>query len=548
MNTGPARSQRQRIGRNDPCPCGSGKKYKKCHGTYPQHHHSRLVPEREAFIQKEIAKHKAREFQRQQQQGLGRPIIATEFKGQQFVAVKNRLFYGKWRTFFDFLSDYIKHLLGPEWGTEELSKPEPSRHPLLQMYGLVCKYQPDTILVPGKVHSAPLTGATAAYYGLAYNLYLLDHNVDLQSRLVKRLKNPDQFQGAIYETFVAALFIRAGFDLRFEDETDPTVKHCEFVATSHKTGKSYSVEAKTRAAFKESIDVGNQLYKALAKAALHDRIVFIDVNVPSDRLSSEDQWMTGVASTIKNRESTLTLNGEPAPPAIVIVTNQPFQYELEKVCSGTSAFAEGFKIPDFGTDAASLGLIGAFRARQRHEDIYDLLEHFRAYRIPSTFDGEAPTFAFGEVEQRWQIGKEYDLNSLSENSQATLINASVAVSAGLVYLIFRTQSGSLVTYQDELTPQELQAYSEHPDTFFGSYLKTATAVSTPLDLFKFFYDSYRTCTRAKLLDYLEDSTDPNKFGGMSDDDLLLFFCERNVLAALQTNSTALRNTPGRRSM
>jgi preprotein translocase subunit SecA len=27
------RSPKQKIGRNDPCPCGSGKKYKKCHGT-----------------------------------------------------------------------------------------------------------------------------------------------------------------------------------------------------------------------------------------------------------------------------------------------------------------------------------------------------------------------------------------------------------------------------------------------------------------------------------------------------------------------------------
>jgi len=23
----------EKIGRNDPCPCGSGKKYKKCHGV-----------------------------------------------------------------------------------------------------------------------------------------------------------------------------------------------------------------------------------------------------------------------------------------------------------------------------------------------------------------------------------------------------------------------------------------------------------------------------------------------------------------------------------
>jgi len=29
----PARRDLQKVGRNDPCPCGSGKKYKKCHGT-----------------------------------------------------------------------------------------------------------------------------------------------------------------------------------------------------------------------------------------------------------------------------------------------------------------------------------------------------------------------------------------------------------------------------------------------------------------------------------------------------------------------------------
>ena len=26
-------AEEDRIGRNDPCPCGSGKKYKKCHGA-----------------------------------------------------------------------------------------------------------------------------------------------------------------------------------------------------------------------------------------------------------------------------------------------------------------------------------------------------------------------------------------------------------------------------------------------------------------------------------------------------------------------------------
>jgi preprotein translocase subunit SecA len=29
---GPANREAHKVGRNDPCPCGSGKKYKRCHG------------------------------------------------------------------------------------------------------------------------------------------------------------------------------------------------------------------------------------------------------------------------------------------------------------------------------------------------------------------------------------------------------------------------------------------------------------------------------------------------------------------------------------
>ena len=30
----PAEARRAKVGRNDPCPCGSGKKFKKCHGQF----------------------------------------------------------------------------------------------------------------------------------------------------------------------------------------------------------------------------------------------------------------------------------------------------------------------------------------------------------------------------------------------------------------------------------------------------------------------------------------------------------------------------------
>jgi hypothetical protein len=129
------------------------------------------------------------------------------------------------------------------------------------------------------------------YLGLAYSLYLIKHNVELQDRLVKRLKNVTQFQGAYYELFVANSLIRAGFKLELEDETDQASKHCEFSAAS-KTGKKYWVEAKMRGVVgllgktvydsTKGPDPMSALVKhlnaAFAKPAADERLIFIDVN------------------------------------------------------------------------------------------------------------------------------------------------------------------------------------------------------------------------------------------------------------------------------
>ena len=310
------------IGRNDRCPCGSGKKFKRCHGALLS------VPIRLGATPPEVLRqlevHKAIELRREQQQGLGsRPIIGTVFKGKQIVGVGNTIHYGNWKTFFDFLGDYIKKMLGGDWGNAEIAKPLSERHPVLQWYEAVCHHQQNTALEPGMVHSAPLTGATAAYFGLAYNLYLLARNVELQRNMVARLKNPSQFHGAYYETLVAAWFILAGFDLTLEDESDPTNSHCEFTARSTNSGKTYSVEAKSRGPNKDHLDVGNQLVKALRKAAAHPRIVMIDVNVPHDPARTAEVWVQELARGLKGREPTLTINGESAPSAFVVVTNHP---------------------------------------------------------------------------------------------------------------------------------------------------------------------------------------------------------------------------------
>ena len=117
-----------KIGRNEPCPCLSGEKYKHCHGSNDRDHMGRE-------IDKLLARGAASRIQRERQQGLGKPIISGELGDHRLVFVKNRLLSSKsWRTFHDFLFDYIKVTIGPEWGNAEIAKLLEQRHPILIWY------------------------------------------------------------------------------------------------------------------------------------------------------------------------------------------------------------------------------------------------------------------------------------------------------------------------------------------------------------------------------------------------------------------------------
>jgi hypothetical protein len=171
-----------KIGRNDPCICGSGRKFKHCHGRdeYALHNLSLSALLEKQIIaegKRQIERGKAREMQRQKQQGLGRGIISVEHRGLRFIAVGGRVLWGKWKSFADFLNDYLKTTMRSEWGNAEIAKPLEERHPLMQWYDKICHLQRAYANEPGKLYSAPVTGAVSAYNRLAYNLYLIAHNV-----------------------------------------------------------------------------------------------------------------------------------------------------------------------------------------------------------------------------------------------------------------------------------------------------------------------------------------------------------------------------------
>jgi hypothetical protein len=190
------------------------------------------------------------EAERIEKYGHVRPPISTEHAGQTFVAVGPRLLYHSgWKTFHDFLFSYVGFVFEKEWFTNELSQALENRHPLMQWYHFLPEFQAARKgeTAKGKIAKVPTPPAQiSALLSFAYDLYKLEHHSLLPERLVTRLKRKDQFQGARYETYVAAAFVRAGFTISLEDEGDLSSSHCEFSAIHGYTGSKYSIEAKSR--------------------------------------------------------------------------------------------------------------------------------------------------------------------------------------------------------------------------------------------------------------------------------------------------------------
>lgn len=537
------KQSKNKIGRNEPCPCGSGTKYKKCHGLLTGKVVVNIKDNMILGIENKLAQLKAEQKQREAQQGKGRSIISSVFQGYRLVAVGNTIRYSKsWNTFHDFLFDYIKETLGRDWGNQEIAKDLPDRHPILQWYDSICRYQKETILEPGKVHSAPMIGSVAAYLGLAYNLYLLAHNLELQQKLVNRLKHKDQFLGAYYETYVAACFIQAGFDIELEDESDPESSHCEFIATHKISSRRFSVEAKARMPGKTHGKINTQLRNALQKKASHERIIFIDVNVPEQTTDIESsKWMKEAVTDLREAEVRLTINGNPAPPAYVILTNHPFIYNLENADFARAALGEGFKIPDFRYDATFNDLRSALDSRESHRDLFDLMQSLRTHnRIPSTFDGENPEIAFGDISNRLIVGNRYLIpDQNGDDIEGILRDVAVDESTYSVHCIYELPDGKSAIIKDQLGEAEIIAYKAHPDTFFGIDKKQnrKIEIDDSIGIYDFFHESYIKTPKEKLLEFMKEHPDRERLATLSQEELAKLYCEGLTYTIINSNKS-----------
>lgn len=399
-----------KIGPNARCPCNSGKKYKHCHGSplleaRQQHTSPQQIPPQKLPPDVVEALPQVREWllkiQRREhfhkvewpaRYGKIRPPVSNRsLDGKRFVAVGGTIYQsGGDDSWIAFLYDFLQLTMGPEWSEQEARKPVEEAHILMRWFREVCAAELDEQGKFTRGNANNITPAISAFRSVAYDLFCVAQMQPggVPPELAERLRHPDQFEGARYELWVAACFLRAGFTIVFEDERDRRRTHCEFVATFPQTGSKYSVEAKRRN--RRNIDpvmahkhrlyvklgIQGLISSALSKSADHERLVFVDVNMPpQEGAIINAPWVAEFKASKEVLERQKLYRRPDAPSAFIFATNHPYHYLTnEKPDPRHHFFTTSFNQPELYKKPSLLGqryptVLHLMRSIAQHFDI-----------------------------------------------------------------------------------------------------------------------------------------------------------------------------------
>jgi len=242
--------------------------------------------------------------------------------------------------FPNFLLYLLKGVLGKQWADTQYSLSENEQHVILRWLNLLSAQFNEAIA--NDKSSNPLirlmpSGNALELMSLADDIYRLLLANALHPKMINRIKNYEEFQGARYECMIAASFIKAGFAIQWQTGTK---KQCEFIAKHRRTNEIIAVEVKSRRrrgtlnwrGDRECpntlrTDVEHLYEKALTQCP--DNIpcgIFIDVNLPP--LSRDNYSLVGWFDEIKEF---LTKYPEhtghnPAKESFLIFTRRSWHY------------------------------------------------------------------------------------------------------------------------------------------------------------------------------------------------------------------------------
>lgn len=235
-------------------------------------------------------------------------------------------------TFHDFLEFLAVQSLGDSWWKKQANPP----HILVRYaeeYNVRKKEESliDVCKEPDGSMSAIPTGPNLFWLLFCYDLFIIRNNNNLSDELIQRLKDRRHFQGARYELAIAAIFLRAGFDINWiKKDVNQT---CEFEAIHRKTGIKVEVEAKSkirRGVLHEPIGpksrqgISKLLKDALKKKSTAEipMIICIDVNLC---FTSESYRNKPILNEVKRAIGTLSQGKDGFN--LLMVTSFPFHYD-----------------------------------------------------------------------------------------------------------------------------------------------------------------------------------------------------------------------------
>lgn len=509
-----------KIGRNDPCPCGSGKKYKKCclRSENPPTEPRRPSEESLRSAMQALRAKQAEEEVRIQQQGHGHPIVSFVDHGYRLVAVGNTIHWSNdWTVFPDFLLYFLKKTFNPEWGRREQAT---GRHPLfrwLEKFNSYSASQPST----GKLKSAPTKGFLACWLHLAYSLYLIEHNDSLPKSLLRRLRDPEYFLPAFYETLVGSALAVAGFEISCAETRVTSDPLPEFRAKSKNSGKMYNVEAKRKNGWKVVTDdvagkefqdelqryIRDQLHSASRKK-LENAIYWFELSIPT--LVTEEAWRVVVAKAsevLREAEKSMTVDGQPVNAAFVVITNYTFIVNEDMDGQPTFAALDTVNIPDFPI-GRTVELEAALEAYDQYRDIFWMVDSWKiAQVVPTTFDGSPPELltSGGEVRSMIKIGSVLQV----PDQAGAVVSAQVVdiVSVGQMATALVSANGRTWLVSIPLAEHEVAAASRFTDAVFGKNdVPVQLDKSDPFGLYEFFLRTYSTMNQEQVNALLRENT------------------------------------------
>lgn len=323
-----------RVGRNDPCPCGSGKKYKKCCLSKFK------LPSPEEIVS-------LLEKQRKQ-----RPEPHLDFveslvvKDYRLRIIWSRIYRRPAEeTFHEFIMLILQLTFSDAWYKHQISLPNNERHIIVRWLSSYeqwsrAMFTDENKCGENKWRAIP-SGEVLALHQLAYDIYCLQTIRKLPRALIERLRNAREFQGARYEVAVAAIIARAGFEIDFLDKKEKGRKHCEFLAKHKRTGEMIGIEAKSRrrkgilnedgsfdSEGRVSGEVSNLLSDAIKQSPKNlPYLIFIDLNIPPtpDIPIDQKHWIGDIKLTL-NKVSGTSSKEYPDVFNALFLTNFSYYY------------------------------------------------------------------------------------------------------------------------------------------------------------------------------------------------------------------------------